>query len=395
MKYCVVIMDGASGWPLPEKDNRTCLELAGTPNLDVMARSGSMGMALTVPPGMEPSSACACMSVLGYNPVMFYRGRSAIEARSIGVDINEGEVTFRCNLVTVMEGRMASYSAGYISTEEASAIIDTLNEKLGSDTVSFFTGVSYRHICKIKGNENTLKAVCTPPHDISERPVADYLPHGEGSGLLHDLMKRSEAVLANHPVNVRRKIKGKLPATTIWLFWGSGQIPEMPPFEKEHGLKAAITSPVDLLRGLGTMAGMENLKIDGVTDGLDNDYSAQVGGALKALEDKDLVVIHIEAPDEMGHKGSVADKITAIEQIDREVIGRLLSWKYGDLRVLIMPDHPTPVKLKTHCAEPVPFLIWGGGVRGKGGMRFTESEASKTGLSVEPGYKIMERFIKG
>jgi 2,3-bisphosphoglycerate-independent phosphoglycerate mutase len=240
-----------------------------------------------------------------------------------------------------------------------------------------------------------LKAVCTPPHDISDRPVADHLPHGEGSALLRDLMKRSEAVLSNHPVNVERKRLGKLPATTIWLFWGSGDIPEMPPFEKQYGLRSAITSPVDLLRGLGAMAGMEILKIPGVTDGLDNDFEAQVSGALEALKSKDLVVMHIEAPDEMGHKGSAKDKITAIEQIDREIMGRLLGWKGDDLRVLVMPDHPTPIKLKTHCAEPVPFLIWGKGVKGKGGLRFTEAEASKTGLTVEPGYRLMQRFVQG
>ena len=208
-------------------------------------------------------------------------------------------------------------------------------------------------------------------------------------------MKRSEAVLVNHPVNADRRRKGKLPATTIWLFWGSGRLPDMPPFEKEYGLKAAMTSPVDLLRGLADMADMENLRIAGVTDGLDNDYAAQAEGALEALKKKDLVVIHIEAPDEMGHRGAIQDKIEAIEKIDSEVIRRLLAWKGDDLKVLVMPDHPTPIKLKTHCAEPVPFLIWGKGVKGKGGLRFTEPEASKTGLSVEPGYKIMDRFIRG
>ncbi|MGD0857429.1 MAG: cofactor-independent phosphoglycerate mutase [Dehalococcoidia bacterium] len=345
MKYCVVIMDGASGWPLPERDNRTCLELAGTPNLDSMARSGCLGMALTVPPGMEPSSACACMSVLGYNPVTYYKGRSGIEARAMGVPVGKGEVTFRCNLVTVLE--------------------------------------------------ETLKAVCTPPHDITDRQVGDFLPHGAGSALLRDLMTRSESVLVNHPVNADRRRNGKLPATTIWLFWSSGRLPDMPPFEKEYGLKAAMTSPVDLLRGLADMADMENLSIEGVTDGLDNDYAAQAEGALEALEKRDLVVIHIEAPDEMGHRGAIQDKIAAIENIDSEVIRRLLAWKGDDLKVLVMPDHPTPIKLKTHCAEPVPFLIWGKGVKGKGGLRFTEPEASKTGLSVEPGYKIMDRFIRG
>lgn len=394
MKYCVVITDGASGWPLSERDNRTCLELAVTPNLDTMARSGVLGMAVTVPPGMEPSSACACMSVLGYDPVIYYRGRSGIEARSMGVPVGKGDVTFRCNLVTVLEGRMVSYSAGQISTEEARAIIETVNEKLGSDKVSFFPGVNYRHICRITGSEDTLKAACTPPHDIADRPVAEYLPAGEGSAVLRELMKKSEPVLANHPVNADRKRRGKLPATTIWLFWGSGQIPEMPAFEKEYGLKAAMTSPVDLLRGLANMAGMQNLKIDGVTDGLDNDYAAQAEGALQALKENDLVVIHIEAPDEMGHRGSIDDKVKAIENIDREVIGRLLA-RTGELKVLVMPDHPTPIKLKTHCSEPVPFLMWGKGVKGKGGERFTEQECSKTGLTVEPGYKIMDRFVRG
>lgn len=388
-------MDGASGWPLPEKDNRTSLEIAVTPNLDTMARGGYMGMALTVPPGMEPSSACACMSVMGYNPVIYYKGRSGIEARAMKVPVNTGEVTFRCNLVTVLDGKMVSYSAGQITTEEARAMIETVSEKLGTEEASFFAGVNYRHICKIKGREDTLKAVCTPPHDITDRPVADFLPKGEGSALLRELMKRSESILVNHPVNADRRKKGKLPATTIWLFWGSGQIPEMPPFEKEYGLKAAMTSPVDLLRGLADMVDMENLQIAGVTDGLDNDYAAQAEGALEALREKDLVVIHVEAPDEMGHRGSIQDKVKAIENIDREVISKLLAWKGGDLRVLVMPDHPTPIKLKTHCGEPVPFLIWGSGIKGKGGMRFTEQEAGKTGLSVEPGCKVMDFFIKG
>jgi len=311
------------------------------------------------------------------------------------VPVGTGEVTFRCNLVTVLDGKMVSYSAGQITTEEARAMIDTVSEKLGTEEVSFFAGVNYRHICKIKGREDTLKAVCTPPHDITDRPVADFLPKGEGSTLLRELMKRSESILVNHPVNTDRRKKGKLPATTIWLFWGSGQIPQMPPFEKEYGLKAAMTSPVDLLRGLADMVDMENLKIAGVTDGLDNDYAAQAEGALEALREKDLVVIHVEAPDEMGHRGSIQDKVKAIENIDREVISKLLAWKGDDLRVLVMPDHPTPIKLKTHCGEPVPFLIWGSGIKGKGGMRFTEQEAGKTGLSVEPGYKVMDRFIKG
>jgi 2,3-bisphosphoglycerate-independent phosphoglycerate mutase len=395
MKFCVVIMDGASGWPLPSRGGRTCLELAATPNLDRMAAEGYMGTSLTVPPGMEPGSAPACMSVMGYDPVVYYKGRSAIEARSMGVPIEPGEVAFRCNFVTVAEGKMASYSAGHITTEEAGQLIAALNEKLGSESVRFFPGVNYRHICKIKGRQEALGAICTPPHDISGKAVEGYLPAGEGSEYLRQLMKRSEAALEKHPVNVAREKAGKQPATTIWLFWASGQIPGMPPFDQAYGMKAALTSGVDLLRGLGMMAGMEILNIKGVNDQLDNDYAAQVNGALEALKTSGLVIVHIEAPDEMGHKGSIDEKIKAIEYIDSEVIGRLSKWQGGDMKVLVMPDHPTPIEIKTHYAEPVPFLIWGKGVIPNGGRRFTEKEAKKTGSAVDPGYKTMELFIKG
>jgi len=387
-------MDGASGWPLKQRDDKTCLELAHSPNLDAMACEGLMGTTLTVPSGMEPSSACACMSVMGYDPTVYYRGRSGIEACSMGIPVNEGEVVFRCNLVTVIDGKMVSYSAGHISTSEAAAIIETLNQKLGSDLVKFFPGVNYRHICKLGNREDTLDAVCTPPHDITDKPVAQFLPRGQGGSYLKELMQKSESILADHPVNLERKKNGKLPATTIWLFWASGQIPEMPPFRQQYGLKAALTSGVDLLRGLAKMADMEILRIKGVTDGLDNDYKAQVDGALQALERNDLVILHIEAPDEMGHRGSVDDKVRAIELIDKEVMAGIRSWKKDSLKVLVMPDHPTPIQLKTHCADPVPFLIWGKTVVHNGGCRFTEAEAIKTGLFVEPGYKVMGKLVE-
>jgi 2,3-bisphosphoglycerate-independent phosphoglycerate mutase len=394
MKFCIVIADGASGWPLAERGDRTCLELALTPNLDRMARQGYSGVALTIPEGMEPGSAPACMSVLGYDPTVYYRGRSAIEARSVGVQIGPADITFRCNLVTVIEGKMVSHSAGHISTGEATAIIETLNEKLGSDAIRFFPGISYRHICRITGHEDTLDAICTPPHDITDRRVGEYLPHGRGSELLRELMKKSESVLAGHPVNQERKRQGKLPVTSVWLFWPSGRLPEMPSFRKLHGLRASLTSGVDLLRGLALMAGIKVLHIDGVTDNLDNDFAAQAEGALESLKTGDLTVMHIEAPDEMGHRGAAADKIKAIELIDRDVIGRLLDRKGGQIRVLVMPDHPTPIKLKTHCPEPVPFLIWGAGVKHNGAARFTEAEAARTGIKVDPGFKLMDVFLK-
>jgi 2,3-bisphosphoglycerate-independent phosphoglycerate mutase len=393
MKYCVLIIDGASGLPLPRRGGKTCLELASTSNLDEMAKEGILGLVRTVPVGMEPSSACACISVLGYDPKVYYQGRAAIEARSMNIPIDDEEVVFRCNLVAIRDGKMWDYSAGHISTEEARQLITALNESLGNDQVHFYPGVSYRHICKLKGKEDALLATCTPPHDIPNKPVKDFLPRGKGSKVLLELMKRSEAVLKDHPVNVKRRSRGDIPATSIWLFWGSGKTPDIPEFKSVYGLSAAMTSGVDLLKGLARMVGMEVLDIRGVTDGLDNDYTAQTIGALQALEKHDLVVIHIEAPDEAAHAGSIEDKIDAIERVDKEVISRLRGWQ-GGLRVLILPDHPTPIKTQTHSPEPVPFLLWGEGFTSNGAKRFTEAEAKSTGLFIDDGYKIMGRLIE-
>jgi len=341
---------------------------------------------------MEASSACACLSILGYDPKRYYRGRAGIEARSMGIPIEDGEVVFRCNLVAIENGRMWDYSSGHISTGEAQQLITALNESLGNDQVHFYPGVSYRHICKLRGQEDTLLAICMPPHDISGKPVSEFLPGGSGSNVLRDLMTRSEAVLRDHPVNIERRSRGDIPATTIWLFWGSGQVPEMPAFKQVYGLDAAMTSGVDLLRGLARMVGMEVLDISGVTDSLDNDYATQASGALEALKGHDLIVIHIEAPDEAAHTGSIDDKIEAIQRVDNEVVSRLRSWQVDDLRMLILPDHPTPIKLQTHTADPVPFMLWGEGVTTNGAQRFTEAEAKSTGLFIDEGYKIIGRL---
>ncbi len=393
MKYIVLIIDGAAGLPLPEQGGKTCLELARAPNLDKMALEGFTGLVRTVPPGMEPSSACACMSVLGYDPTVYYKGRASIEARSMGIDIRKGEVVFRCNLVNIEDGRMNDYSAGHIGTDEAKEIIAALNKELGNEDVVFYPGVSYRHILKIKGHADTLKAVCTPPHDIPGKPAKNFLPKGAGSDFLRDLMARSETLLRGHEINVARRGRSDMPVTFIWLFWGSGELPAMPSFEEVYGLDAALTSGVDLLKGLAKMANMEVLDIRGVTDGPDNDNAAQINGALEALEKRDLAVVHIEAPDEAAHGGLTDEKIEAIQKIDAEVVGQLLEWHGKDLRVLVMPDHPTPIKLRTHTADPVPFLIWGKGVKANGAKRFTEAEAGKTGVFIEEGYKIMGRLV--
>jgi 2,3-bisphosphoglycerate-independent phosphoglycerate mutase len=395
MRYCVLIIDGAAGLPLPQRGGQTCLELADTPNLDALAGGGEVGLVRTVPPGMEPSSACACMSVLGYDPKVYYKGRSAIEARAMDIEIGKGEAVFRCNLVAIRDGKMWSYSAGYISSGEARKLIAALNKKLGDDDIRFYPGVSYRHILKLRGHEDALLASCTPPHDIPDKPIDKFMPRGKGSEILCELMGRSEAVLRYHPVNQRRRRRGEIPATTIWLFWGSGRLPEMPSFLQVYGLSAALTSGVDLLKGLGKMMEMEVLNIVGVTDGLDNDFAAQAKGALTALAENDLVVIHIEAPDEAAHAGSVNDKIEAISRIDKEVVSRLRSWDEDDLRLLVLPDHPTPIKTRTHSPEPVPFLLWGEGFKPNGAKSFSEIEAKNTGLFIEEGYKIMDKLVGG
>ncbi len=392
MKYCVIIMDGAAGLPLPEHGGRTCLELAKTPNLDIMVRVGTLGTARTIPEGMEPSSSNGCMSVLGYNPKTYRIGRAAIEAKSLGIPVEEGDVLFRCNLVTVKGGKMHDYSAGHIGNEEAKRIIDDLNSQLGSDAVTFYPGLNYRHILKIKGGKETLMAECTPPHDIPWRAVDEYRPKGRGSDFLNDLMRKSEEVLRNHPVNTERKARGEATADTIWLFWGSDKAPEMPAFRQSYGLKASVTSAVDVIRGLAMMLDIDILEIPGVTDGLDNDFSGQINGALESLEEYDATVVHIEAPDEEGHHGLVDDKIRAIERIETDVISRLISWKEDSLRVLVMPDHPTPIEIRTHSGEPVPFLLWGEGFSSNGASRFTEVEAAKTGLSIDPAYNIMKKL---
>jgi len=359
-----------------------------------MAGEGVLGLVRTVPAGIEPSSACACMSVLGYDPKLYYRGRSGIEARSMGIPVDEGDAVFRCNLVAIDDGKMWSYSAGYISTEEAQQLITALNENLGNDQVQFYPGVSYRHISKLKGREDALSATCTPPHDIPGRLIDEFLPRGPGSEVLRNLMERSKAVLNEHSVNKERRARGDIPATMIWLFWGSGQLPDMPAFRQVFGLRAAMTSAVDLLNGLARMVDIDVLHIPGVTDGSDNDYPAQASGALKALDDHDLVVVHIEAPDEAAHSGSIDDKVDAIQRIDNEVVGRLRSWQGGDLRLLVMPDHPTPIQVQTHTDDPVPFMLWGAGFAPNGARRFTEAEAKNTGLFIDPGCNIMGRLLE-
>ena len=392
MKYCVVITDGAADYPLPERGNKTPFELARTPNLDYMALHGTLGLTQTVPADMESSSDNACMAILGYDPRRYHQGRAAIEAVSMGID-TKGAALFRANLVNIEGTRMGDYSAGHITSAEARELIAAVNSNLKRRDVRYFPGVAYRHICRIEGHPETLEAECTPAHNIWNKEIAEYLPHGKGSELLIELMEESRAVFKDHPVNQSRVERGLLPATMLWLFWGSADSNPMPDFKKLYGIKGALTSAVDVLKGLAKMMGLDILVIPGVTDRLDNDFAAQATGALKALDTHDLVVIHIEATDEAGHEGAIDEKIAAIEKIDSDIISRLRPYEGKDLRVLVMPDHPTPLSTKMHGPDPVPFLMWGKGIASNGAKRLTEAEAKRTGFFVDNGYNIMGKLI--
>ncbi|MDO8914628.1 MAG: cofactor-independent phosphoglycerate mutase [Coriobacteriia bacterium] len=392
MKYCVIILDGASGWPLPELGGRTTLAAAHTPNLDALASLGTVGLAHTVPPGAEPSSSAACTSILGYDPVADFVGRGAIEAASMGIALGPDEVALRMNLVALGDGVMQSYSCGHITTPESREVVADLAEALGDGTFAFHPGVSYRHILVVKGHPGLIEAAYTPPHDISGKPVDGTLPSGPGADLLLGLMERARPVLAASAANRRRRSEGLVAATDIWPFW-PGVAPEgLVPFERRRGVSAVLTSGVDLLNGLAVLTGIDRLDITGVTDGPDNDYAAQALGGLEALGDHDLVVIHVETPDEAGHAGDIAGKIAGIEAIDREVVSRARAYGEG-LRILCMPDHPTPIALKTHVGEPVPFVLAGPGVAHNGAVRFDEAAAGATGLVIDPGHAVMDLLL--
>jgi len=392
MKYVVVILDGASGWPLAELGGKTTLEAARTPHLDALAREGMVGLAQTVPPGTEPSSSAACTSILGYDPVSDYVGRGAIEAASMGIQLAEDEIALRLNLVATADGVMESYSSGHITTPESRAIVSELATVLDDETFRLYPGVAYRHILVVKGHPELLDVTYTPPHDISDKPFSEHLPQGPGSEVLLRYMARAKVLLLGMAVNQCRANSGDLPATDVWPFWPGVAPKAMESFAEKRGISAALTSGVDLLNGLAVLAGIDRLSIDGVTDGADTDYAAQADGALAALGDHDLVVIHVESPDEEGHAGSVRGKVEAIEAIDREVVRRVRACT-EELRILAMPDHPTPVELKTHVGEPVPFLLWGPGVASNGARDYCELSATASKLVLDPGRQVMDRLL--
>ncbi|MGO9612249.1 MAG: cofactor-independent phosphoglycerate mutase [Dissulfurispiraceae bacterium] len=401
-KYIVLIGDGMAGRPIEELGFSTTLKYAFTPHMDKLAQRGMVGKVRTIPKGFHPGSDVANLSILGYDPARYYTGRAPLEAASIGIGLSEDDVAYRCNLVTLRfnngrsEAVMEDYSSGHISTEEARELIDTINAELKSGDVVFHPGVSYRHLMVWKKGSQTVS--CIPPHDILGKAIADYLPRGQGDQVLRDLMKRATDLLDGHPVNRRRLREGKKPANSIWL-WGQGKRPELPTYQEKYGVRGALISAVDLTKGLGIYAGFQILKVPGATGWLDTNYTGKAEYALKALSDADLVYVHVESPDEAGHSGNYRDKIKAIEDFDALVVGNIvkgLEEGFMDYRVLLMPDHATPVEIRTHTDEPVPFVIFDSRIRRMSeGISYDETILEGADLiAFEEGYKLMDFFIR-
>lgn len=397
MKYIVVLGDGMADLPIESLGGKTPLEVAKKPNIDSLAKVSEVGLVKTVADGMKPGSDVANLSVLGYDSAIYYSGRSPLEAVSIGVEFTPADVTYRTNLVTLKGDNyedcvMQDYSAGEITTSEARELILAVEKELSKDGVHFFPGISYRH-CLLLSNTTT-GAELTPPHDISGKVIKDYLPKGEHSELLLDLMKRSREVLKNHPVNKDRIARGLNPANSIW-FWGEGRKPNLKNFEEKNGVKGAMISAVDLLKGIAMVSGMEVIEVEGATGNNDTNYKGKALSALESLKNNDFVYIHIEAADECGHRGELENKIKSIEDIDEKVVGTILDGLKGqEFSMMILPDHPTPIALKTHTNKPVPYLIYRSNQEQKGANAYTEKDAEKSGIFVEKGYTLIDKFIK-
>jgi 2,3-bisphosphoglycerate-independent phosphoglycerate mutase len=389
-KHLILIGDGMSDWPVPSLGNRTPLETARKPHMDFMAANGSMGMVQVVPKDMYPGSDVSNLSIMGYDPREVYTGRSPLEAASMGVALGTDDVAVRCNVVTLRyegaDSEMVDFSAGHIATEEAAELLKALQERVDDRGVRFHPGVSYRHLMVWPVGNDAVET--TPPHDIQGKTITEYMPKGEGSDLLIDLMAVSREIFHDHPVNRRRREAGKPEANAIWL-WGQGKAPRMPTFREKYGLSGSVVAAVDLIKGIGVYAGLDIIKVPGATGYIDTNFRGKAEYALRELEEKDFALIHVEAPDEAGHNGSAPDKVRAIERIDEEMLGPILERaRHGDFNVLLLPDHPTPVALRTHVQEPVPFVIYpspAGLPAAPGNRRYTEADAKATGIFVEPG----------
>jgi len=361
MKYLILLGDGMADEPIAALNGKTPLQVAKTPHMDSLAKKGILGLAQTVPPGFAPGSDVANLSVFGYDPAQYYSGRSPLEAVSMGVELGPDDVAFRINLVWLEAhyGKlyMGDFSAGHIGTEDARQLIQSLAQELNDDEFSFYPGISYRHLLVWHGGRDALQ--CTPPHDISTQCINDFLPRGEGAESLLHLMNSAQMLLSQHPVNAARAARDELPANSVW-FWGQGRRPQMPTYRQRFNISGAVISAVDLIRGLGVCAGLDILEVPGATGYIDTNYLGKGQVAVAALAQRDFVYVHVEAPDEAAHGGLLEEKIAAIENFDEQVVGTVLKSldQLGDCRLLVLPDHPTPVELRTHTAKDVPYILF-------------------------------------
>jgi len=402
MKYVVILGDGMADYRVPQLGNRTPLQCAEKPNMDFLAAYGETGMVRTIPEGIPPGSDAANLSVMGYNPRIYYTGRSPLEAISMGISLEATDLAFRCNLVTLSEESnyedktMIDYSSDEISSAESAILIEEVNRHFKTGVIRFHSGISYRH-CMIWGNcSETFKL--TPPHDILEKKIAEYLPKGSGGQQIYNMMKESYAFLKDHPINKSRLERGLRPANSIWL-WGEGKKPALSKFKDKYNLNGSVVSAVDLIKGIGICAGLRTVDVEGATGNINTNFLGKAEAALKELDSGiDFVYVHVEAPDECGHRHEIENKVKAIEFIDRQVVGTIMKGieKYEDYALMVLPDHPTPLSLRTHTSDPVPYVIYRKNNNKTSGVNgYDEFQAKRTGIFIEEGYKLMDRFILG
>ncbi len=401
MKYIILLGDGMADEPIAELDGKTPLQTAKTPHMDRLAQRGIIGLVETVPREFHPGSDVANLSVFGYDPASCYTGRSPLEAASMGVELGPDDIAFRLNLVTLgLAGGdmyMQDFSAGHITTDEARELIECLQEELGGDEFQFYPGVSYRHLMVWRGGRDNFKT--PPPHDLTGQSIQDHVLRSEEAMPLMQITNASQLLFRRHPVNLRRENEGKLAANSIWL-WGQGRRPQMPTLQEKFNLSGAVISAVDLIKGIGIYAGLDIIDVPGATGYLDTNYLGKAEAALEALKTRDFVYLHVEAPDEAGHSGSLTDKIEAIERFDKDVVGTVMNGidALGDYRVLLLPDHPTPVVKMTHTKDPVPFVLAGSGSEftpKNPATEYSESAAQASGLVVDPGHRMMHILVNG
>ncbi len=392
-KYILLVPDGMADRPMPELDGKTPMEVAEKPNMDLLAANGRVGMVQTIPEGMDPGSDVAAMSLMGYDPRTYYTGRAPIEAASMRVPLDTKDVAFRCNLVSSDGETMLDYSGGHVTTEEARELITLVNEKLGTRRIAFYPGISYRHI--VVWRDGSPDVTTAPPHNITGKPIAPYLPEGDNDQALRNLMFDSLEILDNHPINRRRRDEGHLPANMIWL-WGQGFAVSVPSFFSKTGLTGSVIAAVDLVKGMGIAAGLKAPAVPGVTGYVDTNYEGKAQYALDVLKTNDFVLVHVEAPDEAGHNGDIDAKIEAIEAVDRRVLGILLEGlkDFERFRILVVPDHVTPISIRTHASDPVPFTLFSSFEPAGTNLPFDERAVPETKLRVEEGFRLIELLLE-